>query len=71
MRRPDGADDLPAIDPGDYFTSPNLNALIDVLMQDDRPRPAAAPELAIVSLPKVRISPSHLSVDGSECPMCK
>ncbi|KAL5206944.1 hypothetical protein ABZP36_031379 [Zizania latifolia] len=60
----------PATDPGDSFTGPNLNNLIEEITQNDGQGPAPAPSSAIDSLPTVRITGEHLS-DGSQCPVCK
>lgn len=58
------------MDPGNYFTGPGLQDLIEELTQNDRPGPPPASDSAIEAIPMVRIASRHLEMD-SECPVCK
>ncbi|XP_028550686.1 E3 ubiquitin-protein ligase RZF1-like isoform X2 [Dendrobium catenatum] len=60
----------PALDPGDYFTGPNLSELIEELTENDRTGPPPATSSSIDALPTVAIAAAHLR-GGSECPVCK
>lgn len=59
-----------AVDPGNYFSGPGWQELVEELTQSDRPGPPPAPESTIEAIPTVKITPSHLQT-GTECPVCK
>ncbi|XP_073294760.1 E3 ubiquitin-protein ligase RZF1-like [Primulina huaijiensis] len=59
-----------ALDPGNYFSGPGWQELVEELTQNDRTGPLPAPESTIEAIPTVKITPSHLQT-GKECPVCK
>ncbi|KAF9687229.1 hypothetical protein SADUNF_Sadunf02G0071900 [Salix dunnii] len=60
----------PRVDPRDFFGGSGLNELIEQLTQNDRQGPPPAPEIAIDTIPTVKIEASHL-VNDAHCPVCK
>ncbi|PIA28512.1 hypothetical protein AQUCO_06900049v1 [Aquilegia coerulea] len=60
----------PAVDPGNFFSGPGFNQLIEELTQNDRPGPPPAPTSAIDGMPMVKITSQHL-INDSICPVCK
>ncbi|KAL6515558.1 hypothetical protein OROHE_018592 [Orobanche hederae] len=59
----------PYVEPGNYYTGPGLQELIEELTENDRLGPPPAPKSTIDAIPTIKIASTHLATDP-ECTVC-